>query len=313
VAQSSAISAQLGVKAESTYGTYVAPTSFFPLISESVKFDIQRIESKAIRANRLTMDSGDWAAGQKTGSGQVNLELYDRTSALLFVHALGAVATTGAGPYTHTITPGNLLGKSLTMQVGRPSTDGTVRVFSYLGTKIKGWTLTAKSGDLVKMTLDVLARDEDTAQTLASASYTSGLKPFVFTGAAVSVGGSSLSNCREFTLQGTNGLADRRVVNSALMLEPVDGDQRQIKGTITMEFDSLTQYARYTGATEAAVVLTFTSGSNTITITMNARFDGNTPNVAGADVLTLPLDFTAVGTSDSAAITVVCVNGDSAP
>ena len=110
MAQSSAISAQLGVKAESTYGTYVAPTSFFPLISESVKFDIQRIESKAIRANRLTMDSGDWAAGQKTGSGQVNLELYDRTSALLFVHALGSVATTGAGPYTHTITPGNLLG-----------------------------------------------------------------------------------------------------------------------------------------------------------------------------------------------------------
>ncbi len=313
MAQSTGISAQIGVKAETTYGTYIAPTAFFPLISESVKFDIGRIESKAIRANRLVMDSGDWAAGQKTGSGQVNLELYDRTSAILFVHALGSVTTTGSGPYTHTITPGNLLGKSLTMQVGRPSTDGTVRVFSYLGTKIKSWTLTAKANELVKMTLDVLARDEDTAQTLASASYTSGLKPFVFTGAAVSVGGSSLSNCREFTIQGTNSLSDRRVVSSALMLEPVDGDQRSIKGTITMEFDSMTQYARYTGATEAAVVLTFTSGSNSITITMNARFDGNTPNVAGPDMLTIPLDFTVVGTSDSAGITVVCVSSDSAP
>lgn len=313
MAQSTGIAAQCAFKAESTYGTYVAPTAFFPLLSEAVKFDVARIDSGAIRTGRVMMDSTDWAAGQKTVSGQVNLELYDRTSALLFVHALGAVSTTGSGPYTHTITPGNLLGKSLTMQIGRPSTDGTVRAFSYLGTKIKSWTLTAKSGDLVKMTLDLLARDEDTGQSLASASFTSGIKPFVFTGAAVSVGGSSLTNCREFTIQGTNNLADRRVVNSALMLEPVDGAHRSVKGTITMEFDSLTQYNRYTGATEAAVVLTFTQGSNTITITLNCRFDGNTPAVAGPDVLTLPLDFTAVGSTDAAAITVVCVNGDSAP
>lgn len=313
MALSTALAAQLGVKAESTYGTYVAPTSFFPLISETVKLDRPHIVSKAIRVGRLTTDTGDWAQGAKTVNGQVNLELYDRTSALLFVHALGSVSTSGAGPYTHTITPGNLLGKSLTMQIGRPSTDGTVRVFSYLGTKIKSWTLSAKAGDLVKMSLDVLGRDEDTGQTLASASYTSGLKPFVFTGAALSIAGSTLTNCREFSITGSNMLADRRVTNSALMLEPVDADVRSYTGTVLMEFDGLTQYNRFTGGTEAALVLTFTSGSNTITITTNARFTGETPTVDGPDIVTLPLGFALNSTTDAGTITVVCVNGDSAP
>lgn len=313
MALSTGLAAQIGFKAESTYGTYVAPTSFFPLIAEAIKLDRPHIVSKAIRTGRIVTDTSDWAQGTKTITGQVQFELYDRTSALLFVHAFGSVATSGAGPYTHTITPGNLLGKSLTMQIGRPDSSGTVRAFSYLGTKVKGWSINAKPNELVKMTLDFLARDEDTAQSLATASYTSGIKPFVFTGAAVSLGGSSLTNCREVTINGANALTDRRYVNSALMGEPVDADMRSYTGTILMEFDSFTQYNRYTGGTEAAVVLTFTQGSNTITLTTNARFTGNTPNVTGPDMLTLPLDFALDGTTDANAITAVCVNGDSAP
>ena len=43
---------QLGVKAESTWGTFEAPTRFYPLISESLTEEIDRIDSEKARAIR---------------------------------------------------------------------------------------------------------------------------------------------------------------------------------------------------------------------------------------------------------------------
>jgi len=66
---------ELGIVDESTYGTYVEPTRFYPFESDTMTNTIARIESASIRAGRVFMDDEDWAPGGKTISGDVNLEL----------------------------------------------------------------------------------------------------------------------------------------------------------------------------------------------------------------------------------------------
>src|SRR5689334_21838765 len=114
----SGLAAQLGFVDEVTYGLPPVVTRFLPLVSEGLVQEIERMESEAIIAGRQVLDSGQWKGGAISVGGEVGLELYDRGVGLLLKHMFGTVNTSGAGPYTHTFTPGDLAGKSLTMQVG---------------------------------------------------------------------------------------------------------------------------------------------------------------------------------------------------
>ena len=157
----SGINAQWGFDEESAWGTGVTPTRFLPFISEKVNQNIARIESKSIRVGRRVIDSSSWAAGDITIAGQIQTEVYDRNMGLLFKHMFGAVTTSGAGPYAQTYTPGDLTGKSLTMQFGRPGVAGTVHPFTYAGCKISKWQLQCSVNQFVTLGLDITAKSLD--------------------------------------------------------------------------------------------------------------------------------------------------------
>ncbi|MGH3370688.1 MAG: phage tail tube protein, partial [Nocardioidaceae bacterium] len=218
---------------------------------------------------------------------------------------------------THTFTPGDLNGKSLTVQFGRPDEGGTVRPMTYLGTKITAAQLAATVNDYVQLTLSLYAQQEDNAQALAVASYPAGLSPFTFVHGALTVAAAAF-DVEDVTLSIDNGLATDRHrlrTNAERPKEPLMADLLSVTGTATVDFTDLTAYNRYVNGTEAAMVLDFNAGASArLTITMNVRFDGDTPNVEGAELLTMDMPFKAVsGTSDAAMITAVLINGDSAP
>ena len=225
--------------------------------------------------------------------------------------------TAGAGPYTHTATPGDLAGKSLSIQVGRPDIAGVVRPFSYTGCKIATAELGFSVNEYAQMTLGIYGAHEDTGQALGTASYPASYAPFVFTAGSVSVAGSGF-DVKEGSLSIDNGLAtDRHFIRSTTPerpKEPLEANRRAITGELTADFVDLTAYNRFVSGTEAALVLTFNSGASSIlTVTMNVRYDGTTPNIGGDELLEQSLPFKAVsGTSDAAAITVVTTNSDAA-
>lgn len=312
----SGLAGQWGFVDESTYGTFVAPTRFLEFLSESVKLERERIESNGIRAGRRILHR--WAPGVQRVTGDIEFELAPQGTALLWKHILGAVATSGAGPYTHTLTPGDLSGKSMTVQIGRPDIGGTVRPFSYLGCKVATAELSLEVNEFVLMTVGLYGAHEDTGQALATASYPSGLSPFVFTHGSISLAGSAF-DVRSASLSIDNGLAtDRHFIRATTPerpKEPLEADRRAITGTLTADFTDLTAYNRFVNGTEAALVFTLNAGASAqTTITLNVRFDGDTPEIGGAELLEQSLPFKAVSaTSDAAAITVVVINSDSAP
>lgn len=309
MATPSGLGGQLGYVSESVVGTAVTVSKFLPITSVEIAQEIERLDSQGIRAGRMVTSS--WKAGSKTISGTIETELWNKDVATLFKHMFGVVNTAGVGPFTHTFTPGDLIGKSMTIQAGKPAVNGTVHPFTWAGCKVGSWTLTAEVGSIASLSLDIMGMTETTATALASASYAATLSPFVFTEASLTIAGGAVNTVRSVELTGDNGLTDRFRLGSATSLEYLENAFREFTGTVTTDFESLTAYNRFVNGNEAALVLAFNNGTDTLTFTLNVRFDGESPVLSGPEILEQPLQFKAISaTSDAAAITAVLVNTD---
>jgi len=310
------LDAQLGIGEESTFGTRVAASRFFEFTTESLKLEIDRIWSNAIRSGRRTRHRVHPGAQRVVGDFEV--ELAPQGIGLLLKHLFGAVNTTGTNPYTHTFTPGVLDGKSLTIQVGRTDLGGTTRPFDYLGCKIPTWELSAALNALAMLKCSVYGVHEDTGQSLVSVTYPTGWSPFVFTHGSLTLAAAA-TDIREFRLAADNGLDLNRHRISATTpsrsKEPKEVNVRNYSGSLVCDWNGLTDYNRFVNGTEAAVVLTFNAGASAqLVITLNVEFDGETPTVDGRNVNDLPLPFTVLhATADASAITAALTNADSAP
>lgn len=306
------LQAQFGFVAESTYGTRVTPTRFLPFLNESITQEIEYYASQAYRSGRTTDTVR--RPGAYRATGDIEMELAPQGFGAWQKQMFGANTTAGAGPYTHTATPGDLLGKSLTIQIGRTLETGTMQPFDYCGCKITQWTLSCGVGELAKVKATIWGNKiEDTSQSLATASYPSGLSPFSFIDASLTIGGTA-TPVRSLELTGDNALQlDRQRLGSGESKEPLSAGIKKFGGTLVADFTSLTAYNRFKNQTAAALVVTFTSGATSLVITSNVEFDGTTAHAAGlGSETTQPLPFTCLsGTSDAAAITSVLTNADS--
>lgn len=172
MAAGSGIAAQIGFGVESGSGVEAVPTVFVPLVEESLSLDIARMESEGIIPGQRGLRDWQSVPGAHKVGGDTKFELTNRGLGVLWQACLGAVSTNGAGPYTHVFTPGDL--PSLTAQVGRPDTSGTVRPFSYRGLKVSKWELAAKVGEIATFGITFAGRAESLPRTVADGATTSG-------------------------------------------------------------------------------------------------------------------------------------------
>lgn len=373
----SGLAGQIGFANETTWSVPNTVTRFVPHISESLMDERARLESAGVIAGARVLRAQQSDTGASTVGGDVQLELCDRSIGLLFTHMFGAVATTGSDPYEHTFTPGELSGKGLTVQVGRPgSSDGTVDPYTYTGMKVASWEIACSAGEIATLGLTFAGRHEIMHRTvtdgvttvtstaissataafsqadvgkpisgtgipagatiasvesataanisanasasgtgvtftlgiaLASASYAASIKPMSFISGSVTIGGSAYKT-KELTIAGDNGLdVDRNFAGDASRDEPLEAALREYTGTIDSEYFSPAAYRRFLSGDAATVVVVLKRpGGSTCTITMNARFDGTTPNLDGTAVVQQSLPFKCLGTTtDAAAITAV--------
>ena len=309
----SGLAAQIGIGVETTVGTAATPTRFYEFTDESIAMTIERIESEGLRTGNRVLRSDRYASGQKAIEGSFAMDMTAGNTAILFKHALGAVAT--AGSYIHTCTMADPYGLGLTIEVGRPGNDGTVRAFTYAGCKINTLDLSVSVGELLKAEFGVIGTTAETIGTVTAASYGSSLELLHFAGAAITVAGVAYP-CKDFSLSVNNGLTgDRFVLGSQVAQQPIASSMAEVTGSLTAEFVDATAYNRVINATHAAVVATFTdSASKSITVTVPvARFDGDTPSVGGPDILDQTLNFKGLFNGTDSPVTIAVANGDSAP
>jgi hypothetical protein len=321
----SGLGGQIGFAAESTYGTYVAPTRFLFFNSESLKDQINRIPSMGIGTGRFKRSDRvkTFSAG---GAGEVELEVSAKGFGLLLQHALGqntVAQVGGTAEYTHTIIPDALAqqGKFMTVQVGRPSVDGTVRPFSYLGGKITSWELSCAIDEILKLTLGFDFRATTTAQALASASFAADNPVFIFTEGALTLDAVAKS-VKSVTITGNNALdTDRRFFGTNQKKEPLANGFGEITGELECEFEDLDAYADFVSGTQAALVCTFTSPtiipttSNPFKLTVTIpkiQYTGEAPVIEGPEIIQQNLPFEALFDGTNPIVTIVLNTSDTA-
>ena len=307
------LNGQLGWSKEVTKGSRVVPADFAELNpGESVQLAQEHLFRQGIRANAVTPH--DVALGSKSAAGSFSLDLSAEVVGSLLELCVGDVdSTSGSGPYTHVYTP-KAARKSATLQFGRPGTAGTVHPFDYTGCMVDSWTVACNSGEFATIEVGWQGRAEDTGQSLASASYAQATF-FDFTQADVEIGSSEVP-VRSISISGANEVRTDNPIASTYAggARVLENGQSVITGELVMDFEDLTEHARYAAGTEATLDLVFTSGTSSLTFSGNVVFTGTTPVIGSLGILEQPLPFQFVPATPSGdAITITLVNDDSSP
>lgn len=324
---------QFGTAVETTYGTPVTVERFFEILGgESLERQQMVIQPEGLRPGVRMMLGQRRKLVRQWGSGSIPMEIATTGFGRWFLHSLGtvSVATNVTGSvYTHTYTPGDLAGLSMTMQKGvEPWTStGTALPFTFHGVKVLDWEIGISLDGFALLTVGVDAEDVDTSTALAAASY-SALKNFNFKQGTLSHGTTSgslatLAGVSDFTVRGSNALnVDRFFLGdtAGLKEEPLENGYRELGGSVSMEFRNQTDiYTAYESDTEKHLRLVFEGDAISGTWTellqidlFDVRFEGETPKISGPEPASISADFSAWEQDNGNSVEIVYRTSDSA-
>ena len=319
----SGFDSQVGYAIESPSGTFTAPTRALEHVKSGLKSTRSDTLSKAIKAGRRSAPRIH--KGVEVVAGQIVHELSPINIGMLLVQGMGAVSTTGTNPYTHVITPGALVEtQTLTVQVGTPSYDGTVRPFNFTGCQLAGFGFDVKAGgEPIMLNTDWVGQhlqstgDGDTVTALTSASYSSTWAPFTGLNAVLSIAGAEYE-FDDLSFKCTNGLRTgnytARSTTPSRAKVSKEQDMRSWTCAIKSDFWDLTVLNRAFAKTEVAFSLALTSGANSLTVAGNVHTAVDSPTVDGTGLIKDALNLSFLSSStDAAGLTFTLVNTNSAP
>lgn len=306
----SGLGAQLGIAAESTYGTFVAPTRFIEITKESLVLKKTTAQSAGIAAGRLLPLSSRRVLTRKEVSGSLELEVANKGMGLLLQALMGTTVTpvqqVATTAYLQTHTLASVAGKSLTIQKGVPLTTGTVTDKSLLGCKVTSGEFACEVGGMLTSTYEIDGRDCDEAQTLAAASYAN-QSPFHFGQMAVKTGTfgaeTALDGIRKVSckIERPQDLERFYANQSALKKEPIENDQVKITGSLETDYVATTLDDLHTSDGATSLVWEFvgpiiaSTYAETFRITLPAvKLDEGPPVVDGFGVVKPTFSFTGL-------------------
>ena len=336
----SGLDAQLGIAAESTWGTAVTVTRFLEFNSESLQREPEFLEPTGLRVGTKYKRSGRVRVSRTGVSGDFSLEFATRGMGLLVRHMLGSALATpvqiaATTAYRQAHVPGDFRTLGLTIQVGRPEPSSTVRAFTYAGCKIPSWEFMVSDSEIATLNVNVDGRSETTATALASASYLAGATNFDFSQATLFLGGTASTTSgvtsitggtavativREFRISGEAPMANERygLGNAGLKAEQLENDTPTITGTLAAEFNRTELYDLFANNTVTALRMRMSgaaigvSGENfTIEFLCPAvRFKAAAPTVDGPDVVQMSTDFEAYSDETNPTIQVMIISDE---
>lgn len=260
----SGLGAQIGIAAESTYGTFVAPTRFYEFTKESLALKKMTATSSGIAAGRLLALSSRRVVTRKEAQGALEMEVVNKGMGLVLQGLMGTTVTpvqqgaTAAYLQTHTLA--SVAGKSLTIQKGVPLTTGTVTDKSFVGCKVISGEFACGVGEMLTASFEIDAKDCDETQTLAAASYSS-MSPFHFGQMAVKSGTfgaeTALDGIRKVSCKIERPQDTERFYASqaGLKKEPIENDLVKITGTLETDYVAVTLDDLHTSDSATSLVL----------------------------------------------------------
>lgn len=309
-------------KAEATVGTAVTVDHAVEFDNESFDFNPTWIEPTGLRVGTKYKRASRLVQSRFTVAGGFQIQHPTKNVGTLWKQCLGSTITVptliSGTAYKQVHQPGDFIGKSLTLQVGRPEpSTGTVRPFTYNGFKVTDWEFSVGDNEVATLTLNGDAWNETTATALATATYTAGASVFNFSQSTIFTLGGTPSTAsgevsiasgvavttvvKKFTIKGASPLATERygLGNAGVKKEQLENDTPTITGTFDAEFDKATFYDVFKANTTTSLQLSLvgaqiaaTGSFDTLAFTIAAlKFKDAKPNVTGPDIVQASVDF----------------------
>lgn len=242
------------------YGTYTAPTKFFPINSESLKFDQGTNFRRPIRES---VDVVGAVAGDVHINGDLEMEALEDVVPYFILASRVAATKTGAGDkvYSFSPTPAATPVISLSITVVRNGI-----VFGYTGCVVSQFTFTPNEGMLM-FNVSIIGSDES-VKSLPTAVWPSTV-PFGAGQYEVTVAGTQVfdTDTFEFTVN-DNAEPQFRLKNTGRGAQFVKFGERETTITMERDFFNRTDYDAFKDLTAQAIAINAEkSATNYITIT----------------------------------------------
>lgn len=306
----SGLGAQIGIAAESSYGTFVAPAKFVEFTKESLVLQKTTAQSAGIAAGRLVPLSSRRVVTQRQASGSLEMEVTNKAMGVLLQTLMGTTVTpvqqAATAAYLQTHILADTAGKSLTIQKGVPLTTGTVTDKTFLGCKVISAEFSCEVGGMLLATFEIDAKDCDETQTLAVATYPA-MSPFHFMQMSVKTGSygteTALDGIRKVSVKIERPQAVERFYagQAGLKKEPISNDQVKITGSLETDYVATTLDDLHTSDAATSLVWDFTgpliaaTHYERFTVKIPAiRLDDAPPVVEGFDVVKPTYNFTGL-------------------
>ena len=339
------LDSSIGIKKETTYGTAVTVDHFPEFLSENFEWKPSYMVGKGLRQGSRVSRVERRVLGRNWVEGDIEIEACSRGVGIFWEALMGTATSTiiTAGPaYQHNFTLTNTDPfPTYTIQKGIPLMNGgAVQPHTFAGAACTRGSISAASGEVVKLRTSWNAKSVDTVTSYAAPSYiVTGQELFNFFQGTLTIGGS-------VTVPTTTALASGGTVVNNVLDFSLDIDNKldasgfgfgsggkqsrrphigytEITGKLTAEFDAVTLRDLYMNNTAVPITLTFTTPTllqtgvfNTLQIVLpNVKLDGELPKAVTDGVVKQNIGFTVLdgGVSGVSPVYVVMRNTDTVP
>lgn len=249
----------LGVALEATSGTYLAPTKFIPIQSESLAFVQETVWRRPIRQSADIVGAVD---GNARVEGEVNMEAFEDVVATLLHAARASVTKTGTNPnFTYEF-------KGSAIAVPAKTASITVvrngAVFGYTGCVVGSFGFTIEEG-LLMFNTTILGRDE-ASQSLPSATWGTGVQAAPYGAGKYNLQIPTSTQVFdtdnfEFTVD-DSAEAQYRLKSIGRGAQFVSFGERSVTLTVDRDFENRTDYDAFKALTAQSVTLAMSKGAN---------------------------------------------------
>lgn len=234
----------VGYDKEVTEGTAVAPRIFLPVSSFGFEDSDDLIMPQQIRSSR---DVSVALPAPFNVSGNMEMELTPQGIGMLLLSALGAASSTDSVNATeptatdHLITPGSG-GPTFTFE----SNAADILVMRYSGVRVNTFEMKAAFGEIVTATfgLEGTARAKQGAPSVEDFSGIDA-DPFHFSGAQITVDGSTLATVKDFTFGVNNNIERIGTLRKTRAWKRMALGMREVSLGMTLDFTDSSEYDRF--------------------------------------------------------------------
>ena len=249
----------LGAAIETISGTYLAPTKFFPIDSESLNY---AEDQKQRRPIRNTPGLVGIAAGNSHIEGDITM---DATPEVV-LHFLRAsrynIVKTGTAPaniYTCTPAPIAVANKTMSIAVKRGN-----EVFGYTGCVVTGWSFSLDDAGEFKVTFNIVGNAESTQSALTPTWPTA--IPFNLGDFTIeSPTGTPITDTSSFEFSAENGgEAQYRIKSGSKSASFVKFGEESATISVTRDFETRAEYDAYKALTARSITFKATKSGTPV-------------------------------------------------